>query len=128
MTNLLLLERMSKMNYVSLQQRFNRIPLLRYHYLGSVSPNYVPLLDNYKFVILNTQPSNIQCEHCKMIAHSRHKYLFCRLSLSTQIFQAAKRADDTRAPTIPLHPLRFPQAKCSFSSFRIPTRRNNLSS
>ena len=53
----------SKMDNVSLQQKINRIPLLKYRYSGSFPSNYVPTLDNETFAIINTQPSNMQGEH-----------------------------------------------------------------
>ena len=48
------------MDNVSLQQIFNRIPLLKYWYRGSFPSDYVPTLDNDNFAIINTQPSNMQ--------------------------------------------------------------------
>ena len=66
----------SKMGNVSLQQIINRIPLLKYWYLGSFPSNYVPTLDNDTFAILNTQPSKKQGEHRMMISNSCHKLSF----------------------------------------------------
>ena len=39
-------EKISKMDNVSLQQKFYRIPLLKYRYRGSSPSDYVPTLDN----------------------------------------------------------------------------------
>ena len=64
------------MNNVSLQQIFNRIPLLKYRYPGSFPSDYVPTLDNDTFAIMNTQPSNMQGEHWIMIANSCQKMYF----------------------------------------------------
>ena len=76
LTNLVLLEKTSKMDIVSLQHIINRIPLLKYWFRGSFPSDYVPTLDNDTFAIINTQPSNRQGEHCIMIANSRQKLYF----------------------------------------------------
>ena len=64
----MLLEKISELDNVSLQQIFNRIPLLKYRYRGSFPSEYVPTLDNDTFAIINTQPSNMQDEHWIKIA------------------------------------------------------------
>ena len=61
----------SKLDNVSLQQRINRIPLLKCRYRGFFPTDYVPTLDNDTFATINTQPSNMQGEHWIMIADSR---------------------------------------------------------
>ena len=76
LTSLVLLEKTSKMDNVSLQQIINRIPLLKYRYRGSFLSDYVPNLDNDTFAIINTQPSNMQGERWTMIANSRQKLCF----------------------------------------------------
>ena len=45
----------SKMDHVSVQQIFNRIPLLKYRYLGSIPSDYAPTLVKDNFAILYTQ-------------------------------------------------------------------------
>ena len=67
------------MDKVSLQQLFNRIPLLKYRYLGSFPSDYVPTLDNDTFAIINTQPSNMHGEHWILIAKFRQKLYFADL-------------------------------------------------
>ena len=64
------------MDKISLQQIINHIPLLRYRYRGSFPSDYVPTLDNDAFAIINTQPSNMQGEHCIMIANFRQRLYF----------------------------------------------------
>ena len=64
------------MDNVSLQQLINRIPLLKFRYLGSFPSDYVPTLDSDTFAIINTQPSNMQGEHWIMIANLRHELYF----------------------------------------------------
>ena len=64
------------MDNFALQQIINRIPLLKFRYLGSFPSDYVPTLDNYTFAIINTQPSNMQGEHWIMIAKFRHELYF----------------------------------------------------
>ena len=76
LTRLVLLEKTSKMDNVSLQQTINRIPLLKYRYRGSFPSDYVPILDNDSFAVKNTQPSNMQGEHWIMIASSRQIVYF----------------------------------------------------
>ena len=71
------------MDNFALQQSINRIPLLKFRYLSSFPSDYVPTLDNDTFAIINTQPSNMQCEHWIMIAKFRHElyiaeYLGCK--------------------------------------------------
>ena len=84
LTILLLLERTSKMNNVSLKQIINRIPLSKYRYFGWFSSHYVPTLNNETFAIINTKPSKMQGEHWIIRANSRHN-LFCADSLGRGI-------------------------------------------
>ena len=58
------------MDNVSIQQIFNRIPVLNFRYRGSFPSHYAPTLDNDTFAIINTPPRNMQREHCIMIAIS----------------------------------------------------------
>ena len=64
------------MDNFALQQIINRIPLLKFRYLGSFPSDYVPTLDIDTFAIINTQPSNMQGEHWIMVANSRQKLYF----------------------------------------------------
>ena len=64
------------MDNFALQQFINRIPLLKFWYLGSFPSDYVPTLDNDTSAIANTQPSNMQGEHWIMIANFRHELYF----------------------------------------------------
>ena len=64
------------MDNFALQQIINRIPLLKFRYLGSFPSDYVPALDNDTFIIINTPPSNMQGEHWIMIANFRHEFYF----------------------------------------------------
>ena len=63
------------MDNFALQQIINRIPLLKFRYLGSFPSDYVPTLDNdtchYQYA---TQ--QYAGEHWIMIANSRHKLYF----------------------------------------------------
>ena len=76
MTSLVLLEKTSEIDIVSLQQIVNSIPLLKYRYRGSFPSDYVPTPDNDTFAIKNTPPSNMQGEHWIMIANSCQKLYF----------------------------------------------------
>ena len=51
------------MDNVPLQQKFNRIPLLKYWCRGSFTSDSVPTLDNDTLAIITTLPSNMQGEH-----------------------------------------------------------------
>ena len=64
------------MDNFALQQIINRIPLLKFRYLGSFRSDYVLPLDNDTFAIINTQPRNRQGEHWIMIAKFRHDLYF----------------------------------------------------
>ena len=65
-----------KTDNFALQQNINRIPQLKFRYLGSFPSDYVPTLDNDTFAIINTQPSKIQGEHWIIIANFRHELYF----------------------------------------------------
>ena len=62
------------MDNVGLRQIRNRIPLLKYRYIGSFPCDYVPTFPNDTFAIINTQHSNMQGEHWIMIAKLRHQF------------------------------------------------------
>ena len=64
------------MENVALRQIINRIPLLKYRYIGSFPCDYVPTPPNNTFAIINTQPSNMQGEHWITIAKLRHQLYF----------------------------------------------------
>ena len=64
------------MDNIALQQIINRIPLLKFRYLGSFPSNLVPSLANDTFAIINTQPSNMQGEYWSMNANFRHELYF----------------------------------------------------
>ena len=69
------------MDIFTLQQIINRIPLLKFRYLGSFRSDHFPTLDNFAiindtFAIINTQPSKMQSEHWIMIANFRHEMYF----------------------------------------------------
>ena len=64
------------MDNFALQQNINCIPQPKFRYLGSFPSDYVPILDNGTFAIINTQPSNMQGEHWIMIANFRHELYF----------------------------------------------------
>ena len=101
LTSLVLLEKTSKMDNVSVQQKINPIPLLKYRYRGSFPSDYVPNLDNDTFAILNTQPSNMQGEHWIMIANFRQKLYFAD-SLGRKKYSSLKQEYEQMMPE-PLH-------------------------
>ena len=79
------------MDNFALQQIINRIPLLKFWYIGSFPSHYVPTLDNDTFAIINTQPSNMQGELWIMIANFRNELYFadslCRPSFLKQHYK-----------------------------------------
>ena len=77
----------SKMDNVSLHQKINRIPILKYRYRGSFPSDFVRTLDNDTFAIINTKPSYMQGEHWIMIANSCQILYFAdSLGLETYSF------------------------------------------
>ena len=64
------------MDKFALQQIINRIPPLKFRYLGSFPSDNVPTLDNDTFAIINKQFSVMQGEHWIMIATFRHELYF----------------------------------------------------
>ena len=66
----------SKKDDISLQQTNNRIPLLKNRHLNLIPSDYVPILPNESFAIINTEISNMEGQHWIMIANSRHKLYF----------------------------------------------------
>ena len=78
------------MDKFALQQIINRIPLLKFRYLGSFPSDYVPTLDKETFAIINTQPSNMQVEHWIMIKIFRHELYFAD-SLGREEYRSLKQ-------------------------------------
>ena len=108
-TSLVLLEKTSKMDNVSLQQIFNRSPLLKYRYCVSFPSDFVPTLDNDIFAIINTQPSKMQGEHWIMIANSRQKLYFAD-SLGRKKYSFLKQQYEQMMP----EPLQSHPSVCGF--------------
>ena len=97
------------MDNFALQQIINRIPLLKFRYLGSFPSDYVPTLDNDTFAIINTQPSNMQGEHWIMIANSRQKMYFAD-SLGRKKYRFLKQQYEQMMP----EPLQSHPSVCGF--------------
>ena len=109
LTSLVLLEKTSKMDKVSLQRIINRILLLKYRYRGSFPTDYVPTLDNDTLAIINTQPSNMQVEHWIMITNSRQKLFFAD-SLGRKKYSFLKQQYEEMMP----EPLQSHPSVCGF--------------
>ena len=130
----LLLERLSKIDKVSLHQHIKRIPHHQHHQHSQVS---VPW-----FISLWLWSNYPQWSFCPYKYATKqyvggaldNKYQFssqmlvCRFSCPIQVCQGAVQADDARATTILSQRLWFLHDICSFSSFQFPTRRNYWSS
>ena len=67
-TSLALSVKIPNMDEIALRQIIDRIPLLKYRYLGSFPSDRVPMLPNDTFAIVNTEPSYMSGEHWVMIA------------------------------------------------------------
>ena len=109
LTSLMLFEKKSKMDNVSLQQIFNPILSLKYRYRGSFPSDYVPTLDNDTFAIINKQPSNEQAEHWILIANSRQKLYFAD-SLGLKQYNFLKQQYEKLMP----EPLQSHPSVCGF--------------
>ena len=94
-----------KMDNFSLQQKLNRIPLLKY----SIRSDYVPTLDNATFANINTQPSKMQSEHWIMIAKSR-QILYFADSLGRKKYSFLKQHYEQLMP----EPLQSHPSVCGF--------------
>ena len=66
----------AKMDNASLLQIIERIPELRFKYMGSYPSDTVPQLTKYSFAIINSVPSNDRGEHWIMIARLDKSYYF----------------------------------------------------
>ena len=98
-------------NFV-LQQIINRIPLLKFRYLGPFPSDHVPTLNNDTFAIINTQPSKIQGEHWIMIANFRHELYFAE-SLGDKKYSFLKQHyKQTMPATLQSHP-----SSCGFYTY-----------
>ena len=97
------------MDNFALQQIINRIPLLKFRYLGSFPSDYVPTLDNDTFAFINTQPSNMQGEHWIMIANFRQKLYFAD-SLGRKKYSFLKQQYEQMMP----EPLQSHPSVCGF--------------
>ena len=97
LTSLVLMEKTSKLDNVSLQQIINHIRPLKYWLRGSFPCDNVSTLDNETFVIINTQPSNMQGEHWILIANSLQK-LFFAASLDRKKYSFLKQEYEQMMP------------------------------
>ena len=66
----------AKMDNISLLQIIERIPELRFKYMGSYPSDTVPQLTKNSFAIINSTPSNDRGEHWVMIARMNKSYYF----------------------------------------------------
>ena len=66
----------AKMDNFSLLQFIERIPELRFKYMGSYPSDTVPQLTKSSFAIINSAPSNDRGEHWIMIARLDKSYYF----------------------------------------------------
>ena len=64
------------MDNTSLRQIIERIPELKYRYIGSFPADCVPRLPTFSFAIINTSPSSEAGEHWIMIAPLNRTYYY----------------------------------------------------
>ena len=74
--SLVLLVKLPNMDGIALRQSIDRIPLLKYRYLGSFPSDRVPNLPNDTCAIVNTEPSYTSGEHWVMIAKFKQQLYF----------------------------------------------------
>ena len=107
------------MDNVFLQQKINRIPLLKYRYRGSFLSDYVPTLDNDTFAFVNKQSSKMQGEHWIMIANSCQILCFPD-SLGCKKYSLVKQQFEQMMP----EPLQSHPSVCAFytidATFHLP--------
>ena len=117
------------MDEVSLQQRINSIPLLKYRYLVSSFYDYVPTLDIDTFAVINNQPSNMQCEHWMFFAKFRPEMYFAG-SLGREKYQFLEQNYKQTMPAqLQSYPcLWFLHFLCTFLSLNLLSGKNYLSS
>ena len=87
------------MGNTSLKQIVNRIPLLKYRYMGSLPSDFVPKLPNDTFAIINTERSNTPGEHWIKIAKIHHHMYFADflgLSINNYLFLKQKHSQMVR--------------------------------
>ena len=64
------------MDYIVLRQIIDRIPLLKYRYLGSFASDRVPMLPNDTFAIVKTEPGYMSDVHWVMSAKFKQQLYF----------------------------------------------------
>ena len=107
LSSLVLLQKTSEVDNVSLQQIFKRIPLLNYRYFASIPCDFVPIVPNESFAIKKTQPSDLQGDHWIMNTNCCHKLYFAD-SFGRPSFLKQHYAQMTSEP------LEFHRSVCSF--------------
>ena len=91
-TTLVLWEKIFEIDKTSLKQIVNRIPFVKYRYIGSFPSDFVPNLPSDTFAIIITQPSNTPGEHWIMIAKFLRELYFANfLGLSINIYPFLKQ-------------------------------------
>ena len=89
---------------VSLQQLINRIPLIKYRYIGSFPSDYVPTHDNDSFATKNKQQSKLQCEHWKVIANACQKKKIANILGRKRYTFLKQRCEQMVPEPLPSHP------------------------
>ena len=64
------------MNNTSLRDIIERIPELKFRYIGSFPPDFVPNLPKFTFAVINTSPSSEAGEHWIMIGRLNRNYYY----------------------------------------------------
>ncbi len=118
-------------NNTSIKQIVNRIPLLKYWYMGSFPSDFVPNLPNDTFTIINTQPSDTPGEHWIMIAKFYHELYFADsvgLSINNQqkpFSKAELQSNGSEKTKRSSQCIRFLHNICSISFVQVSTIGDN---
>ena len=64
------------MDNQSLLETINKIPILKYKYIGSFPANFIPLISKNTFCIINTDASDKMGSHWIMLANKEGKFYY----------------------------------------------------
>ena len=117
------------MDDIALRQIIDRIPLLKYRYIGSFHSDRVPNLPNDTLAIVNTEPSYMSGEHWVMIAKFKQQLYFADSSWWIMQFSEARLPKDGSSKVaVTSQRLRILCLIFRFSSLQVPARATYRSS
>ena len=116
------------MDGIALRQIIDRIPLLKYRYLGSFPSDRVPMLPNDTFAIVNTEPSYMSGENWVTIAKFKQQLYFADSRWIMQFSQARLPKDGSSKVAVTSQRVRILCHIFSFPSLQVPARATYRSS